>query len=209
MFTFNFQNNTFLNFLAHLYLSDDNTNILIGNFIADHIPGNNFTHFHPEIQKGILFHREIDTFTDAHKIVRKSKRRLHPRYRHYKGVIIDIFYDHYLAKNWQLYSDISLENFVQSVYTLLQDNFEMLPKKTQHLLPFMIDYNWLYNYQYIEGIEKVLNGMNKRTNLQSQMHLAVEDLQNLHKEFEEDFLIFFEDLRIFSHQKLKELNKTS
>ena len=123
---------TSMNFLAHLYLSENNTNILIGNFIADHIPGNNFTHLHPEIQKGILFHREIDTFTDAHKIVRKSKRRLHPRYRHYKGVIIDIFYDHYLAKNWQLYADIPLKTFAQNVYTLLQDNYEILTKKTKH-----------------------------------------------------------------------------
>lgn len=196
-----------MNFLAHLYLSNNNTNILIGNFIADHIPGNNFTHFHPEIQKGILFHREIDTFTDAHKIVRKSKRRLHPRYRHYKGVIIDIFYDHYLARNWSTYSETPLETFAQSVYDLLQDNFEILPKKTKQLLPFMREYNWLYNYQYIEGIEKVLIGMNNRTKQKSQMHLAVEDLQNLDKEFEEDFTLFFEDLRIFSNQKLKELNK--
>jgi len=178
----------------------------LGNFIADHITGNNFTHFNPEIQKGILLHREIDTFTDAHKIVRKSKRRLHPRYRHYKGVIIDIFYDHYLAKNWISYSDVPLETFVQSVYDLLQNNFDILPKKTQHLLPFMIEHNWLYNYQYIAGIEKVLNGMNNRTQQKSQMHLAVEDLQNLHKEFEEDFIFFFEDLRLFSKQKLKELS---
>jgi acyl carrier protein phosphodiesterase len=197
-----------LNFLAHLYLSNNNTNILLGNFIADHIPGNNFTHFHPEIQKGILLHREIDTFTDAHKIVRKSKRRLHPRYRHYKGVIIDIFYDHYLAKNWATYSEVPLATFAQSFYDLLQNNFEILPKKTKQLLPYLIEYNWLYNYQYIEGIEKVLNGMNNRTKQKSQMNLAIEDLQNLHAEFEEDFTVFFEDLRNFSNQKLKKLIQT-
>jgi acyl carrier protein phosphodiesterase len=204
LFTF-----TFMNFLAHLYLSKNNNNILLGNFIADHIPGNNFTHFHPEIQKGILLHRKIDTYTDAHKIVRKSKRRLHPRYRHYKGVIIDIFYDHYLAKNWQLYSEIPLETYVQSVYILLQNNFDILPKKTKQLLPFMVDYNWLYNYQFVNGIQGVLNGVNKRTKGISQMNLAVEDLEKLYKEFEEDFSIFFEDLRIFSNQKLLELNQTS
>lgn len=197
-----------MNFLAHLYLSENNTNILIGNFIADHIPGNKFTHFHPEIQKGILFHREIDTFTDAHEIVRKSKRRLHPKYRHYKGVIIDIFYDHYLAKNWANYSDVPLETFAQNTYTLLQDNFEILPKKTQHLLPFIVTHNWLYNYQFTEGIKVVLNGMDNRTKQKSQMRFAIEDLQNLHKEFEEDFTLFFEDLRIFSRQKLKQLNQT-
>jgi acyl carrier protein phosphodiesterase len=197
-----------LNFLAHIYLSNNIPNIIIGNFIADHIPGNHFTHFHPEIQKGILLHREIDTFTDAHSIVRKSKRRLHPRYRHYKGVIIDIFYDHYLAKNWANYSTIPLADFAQSFYDLLEDNFEILPDKTKHLLPYLIEYNWLYNYQYIEGIQKVLNGMNNRTKQKSQMNLAVEDLRNLHSEFEEDFTVFFEDLRNFSNQKLLELNQT-
>jgi acyl carrier protein phosphodiesterase len=197
-----------LNFLAHIYLSNNIPNIIIGNFIADHIPGNHFTHFHPEIQKGILLHREIDTFTDAHSIVRKSKRRLHPRYRHYKGVIIDIFYDHYLAKNWANYSDVPLADFAQSFYDLLEDNFEILPDKTKHLLPYLIEYNWLYNYQYIEEIQKVLNGMNNRTKQKSQMNLAVEDLRNLHSEFEEDFTVFFEDLRNFSNQKLLELNQT-
>ena len=197
-----------MNFLAHIYLSNNIPNIIIGNFIADHIPGNHFTHFHPEIQKGILLHREIDTFTDAHSIVRKSKRRLHPRYRHYKGVIIDIFYDHYLAKNWTNYSDVPLADFAQSFYDLLEDNFEILPDKTKHLLPYLIEYNWLYNYQYIEGIQKVLNGMNNRTKQKSQMNLAVEDLRNLHSEFEEDFTVFFEDLRNFSNQKLLELNQT-
>ena len=197
-----------MNFLAHIYLSNNIPNIIIGNFIADHIPGNHFTHFHPEIQKGILLHREIDTCTDAHSIVRKSKRRLHPRYRHYKGVIIDIFYDHYLAKNWANYSTIPLADFAQSFYDLLEDNFEILPDKTKHLLPYLIEYNWLYNYQYIEGIQKVLNGMNNRTKQKSQMNLAVEDLRNLHSEFEEDFTVFFEDLRNFSNQKLLELNQT-
>lgn len=87
-----------LNFLAHLYLSENNTNIMIGNFIADHIKGNRFSHLNSEIQKGIRLHREIDTFTDSHVITKKSKRRLHKRYGLYAGIIIDIFYDHYLAK---------------------------------------------------------------------------------------------------------------
>lgn len=195
-----------MNFLAHLYLSKDNTNILIGNFIADGITGNKFSHFDKEIQKGIQLHREIDTFTDAHPIVRQSKRRLHDRYKHYKGVIIDIFYDHYLAKNWHLFSDTPLRDYVDTVYKTLQDNFDILPDKTQHLLPYMIQYDWLYNYQFREGISEVLEGMNRRTKGKSQMHLAIEDLIKEDQNFEKDFLRFFEDLRIFSNQKLKEIN---
>jgi acyl carrier protein phosphodiesterase len=194
-----------MNFLAHLYLSEDNTNIMIGNFIADSIRGNQFTHLHPEIQQGIRLHREIDTFTDAHEIVRKSKRRLHKRYGLYAGVVIDIFYDHYLAKNWNKYSAMPLDIYVNSVYDLLQDNFDMLPEKTQHMLPYMMEYNWLYNYQYQEGIERVMNGMNRRTKNRAQMNLAIEDLRILNSEFQQDFELFFEDLRTFSHQKLTEI----
>ncbi len=194
-----------MNFLAHLYLSENNTNIMIGNFIADSIRGNQFAHLHPEIQKGIKLHREIDTFTDAHKIVRKSKRRLNKRYGLYAGVVIDIFYDHYLAKNWDLYSAIPLDLYVDQVYELLQSNYDILPEKTQYMLPFMIEHNWLYNYQFTEGIQRVMNGMNRRTKNRAQMNLAIEDLLALDAQFQEDFTAFFEELCIFSHQKLVEL----
>ncbi|WP_237267424.1 ACP phosphodiesterase [Tenacibaculum todarodis] len=194
-----------MNFLAHLYLSGNNQQIMIGNFIADHIRGNKFQHYSEEIKKGILLHREIDTFTDAHSIVRKSKRRLHERYGHYDGVIIDIFYDYFLAKNWDSYSAIPLEAYTQSVYELFKKESSNLPLKSQQFIGYMIEYNILYNYSTLEGIQQVLNGMNSRTKGKSQMNLAVEDLQLYNKELEEDFTIFFEDLRNFCNQKIKEL----
>ncbi|WP_299160576.1 ACP phosphodiesterase [uncultured Tenacibaculum sp.] len=193
-----------MNFLAHLYLSGDNTELMIGNFIADHIKGNKFSHYSEGIKKGILLHREIDTFTDAHDIVRKSKRRLHERYRHYDGVIIDIFYDHFLARNWKKYSQIPLDIYVKSVYNLLQENNNILPDKTRELLPYMIQYNWLYNYQFAKGIQEVLNGMNKRTQGKSKMNLATEDLLIHYEILEEDFTLFFEDLRNFCNSKLNQ-----
>ncbi len=195
-----------MNFLAHLYLSGNNKELMIGNFIADHIKGNKFSHFSEEIQKGILLHRKIDTFTDTHEIVRKSKRRLHERYGHYDGVIIDIFFDHFLAKNWKNYSQIPLGIYVNSVYKLLEENIDKLPEKTQEILPYMVKYNWLYNYQFAKGIQEVLNGMNNRTKGISKMNLASEDLLINYQLFEEDFTLFFEDLREFCSSTL---NKTS
>lgn len=191
-----------MNFLAHLYLSQNNTNIMIGNFIADHVVGNHFTHFSKEIQQGILLHREIDTFTDAHEIVRQSKRRLHERYRHYDGVIIDIFYDYFLAKNWATYSAIPLNVFANSINNLFLKVKPNLPIRSQNFINYMVEYNILYNYQFKEGIQKVLNGMNHRTKGKSQMHLALQDLIDLESELEEDFTIFFKELIQFSNQKL-------
>lgn len=183
-----------MNFLAHLYLSKDNPQLMIGNLIADHIRGNKFSHFSEEIQQGIKLHRKIDTFTDTHEVVRKSKRRLHERYGHYDGVIIDVFYDHFLAKNWHCYSQIPLDIYSQGVYKLLSDNKEILPKKTQEILPYMIEFDWLYNYQFIQGIQKVLSGINRRTKGISKMDLAIEDLTNYNSELENDFFLFFDDL---------------
>ena len=197
-----------MNFLAHLYLSKNNPNIMIGNFIADHIKGNNYEGFSKEIQQGIFLHRAIDTYTDAHALVRKSKRRLHKRYGHYGGVIIDIFYDYFLAKNWAKYSEIPFDIFTDAVNKMFSEVSGDLPTKSQEFIQYMIAYNLLFNYQFEDGIEKVLNGMNQRTKGKSKMNLAIEDLKELNKEFEEDFMLFFEDLRNFSDQKLKEIKKT-
>ena len=197
-----------MNFLAHLYLSKNNPNIMIGNFIADHIKGNNYEGFSKEIQQGIFLHRAIDTYTDAHALVRKSKRRLHKRYGHYGGVIIDIFYDYFLAKNWAKYSEIPFDVFTDAVNKMFSEASDDLPIKSQEFIQYMIAYNLLFNYQFEDGIEKVLNGMNQRTKGKSKMNLAIEDLKELNKEFEEDFMLFFEDLRNFSDQKLKEIKKT-
>ena len=194
-----------MNFLAHIYLSRDDDEIKIGNFIADSIRGKKYEAYPLKVQKGILLHRNIDTFTDSHPIVRQSTKRLHKNYSHYSGVIVDILYDHFLAKNWKKYSDIPLETFVDDFYHLLEDNFEMLPENVQRMLPYMIHDNWLVSYASIEGITKVLEGMNRRTKNRSKMNLAVVELQEFYDEFEAEFTSFFEELIAFSKQKLQEL----
>lgn len=194
-----------MNFLAHLYLSKDHKNILIGNFIADAVKGKKHENYPKEIQAGILLHRQIDYFTDTHPIVRRSKRRLHERYDHYDGIIIDILYDHYLAKNWLNYSEIPLEIYAKNVYSFFQENIGIFPVEIQKLLPYMIEYNWLVSYASISGIEKTLIGMNKRTKGISKMDLAIEDLEQHYEEFESDFTAFFNDLIQFTEEKTKEL----
>ncbi len=194
-----------MNFLAHIYLSKENTEVMLGNFLGDFVRGNKYKNYNPTIQKGILLHRHIDTFTDAHKIVRISKRRLHERYGHYDGIIIDLFYDHFLAKNWSTYSEIPLDIYAQHFYKLLHDNYDILPEKAQYLLPYLEKYNWLYNYQFMEGMKTVLEGMNRRTKMISKMDIAIEDLEEYYLEFENDFTEFFKELIIFTDNKLIEL----
>ena len=190
-----------MNFLAHIYLSFDDDEITIGNFIADSIRGNKFDHLPQRVQQGILLHRHIDTYTDSHAIPKKSSKRLHKNYSHYSRVIVDIYYDHFLAKNWKQYSDVPLTIFVDRFYDLLEDNYAILPVGVKRMMPYMIADNWIYNYSKMEGIGRVLNGMNRRTRNRSKMNFAILDLEEHYDEFEAEFTAFFEELITFSKQK--------
>ncbi|MGB1269259.1 MAG: ACP phosphodiesterase [Flavobacteriaceae bacterium] len=192
-----------MNFLAHIYLSGNDDSLKIGNFIADSIRGNKYLNYPEEIQKGIILHRHIDTFTDSHPIVKISKKRLYKNYSHYSSVIVDIYYDHFLAKNWSDYSTEPLESYVNQFYELLKHEFDMLPTPVKKMYPHMVNDNWLNSYATIEGITKVLEGMNHRTKNKSKMNLAVNELQEFYLDFEKEFTDFFKELMLFVEQELK------
>ena len=194
-----------MNFLAHIYLSGDNDLMKIGNFMADGIHGKYFDNFPMDIQKGIILHREIDTFTDAHPIFRQSTKRLHANYHHYSGIIVDIFYDHFLAKNWNKYSEKKLEDYIEHFYRSLKDNYDFLNEKNQKILPYLIQQNWLLSYQTIEGIENVLVKMDNRMKRDSNMRFSVVELRTYYSEFEEEFTTFFEELIVHSNLKIETL----
>ena len=187
-----------MNYLAHILLSGTNPDVIIGNFIADSIKGSKYNSYPVEIQKGILLHRQIDTITDAHPAFRKSTKRLHKNYGHYSGIIVDIFYDHFLAKNWSDYSDIPLDAYIQTFYKLLRDNFDILPANIQKMAPVMIEGNWLLIYAELEGIDRVLAGMNRRTKNRSGMDKAGQELKEFYTLFEADFKLVIKDLQTLS-----------
>ncbi|HPF10668.1 MAG TPA: acyl carrier protein phosphodiesterase [Flavobacteriaceae bacterium] len=194
-----------MNFLAHIYLSGNDEGVIIGNFIADGIKGKKYLKYPASIQKGILLHRGIDSFTDHHPIVKQSTARLHKNYGHYSGVIVDILYDHFLAKNWKRYHKTPLADYVAAFYDLLKDNFEMLPVRIQRMMPYMISDNWLYSYRSRDGIAKILSQMNIRTKGKSKMNLAILDLEAHYDAFEEEFTSFFAELMDYTKNKLAEL----
>ena len=194
-----------MNFLAHIYLSGEDEEITIGNFIADGIKGKKYLKYPAKIQKGILLHRSIDSYTDHHKTVRLSTARLHKNYGHYSGVIVDILYDHYLAKNWGYYHTTPLEDYIENFHELLRSNYEILPTRIKKMMPYMISDNWLLSYATVPGISKILSQMNVRTRGVSKMNFAVLELKEYYSEFEEEFTSFFADLIIHTENKLIEL----
>ena len=198
-----------MNFLAHIYLSGSDPYIQLGNFMADAVKGNAYSIYAENVQKGILLHRFIDSFTDNDPVHRISKRRLHPRYRHYAGVIIDIFYDHFLARNWHKFSDENLAGFTARFYNLLEANLEIMPARIEKFTPVMIKYDWLGSYAHFEGIAQILNGMNTRTKGVSKMDQSIGDLKAHYSEFESDFFDFFPRLEKASKNHLNKLLSNS
>ena len=192
-----------MNFLAHAYLSGDNKKILLGNFIADFVKGKQaLNHFEEEIIKGVELHRAIDEFTDRHPVVRESKNRLRPKYRHYAGVIVDVFYDHFLATHWKDFHHQSLADFASVTYQIIQSFSSILPEQVKYLLPYMIKGNWLVGYAKVSGIHGALSGMASRTPFNSKMEQASNDLNDHYENFKEEFERFFPDLKSFSEKWL-------
>ena len=196
-----------MNYLAHIYLSGEDDHIKLGNFMADGVKGKKYLQYPSQVQKGILLHRGIDWFTDQNEIARISKRRLHPRYGLYKGVIIDIVYDHLLASNWDRYSDVDLQDFSRDFYSLLKSNFELLPDKVQYMSRYMMANDWLSSYASLSGIQEVLEGMNRRTGGRGHLDMAINDLEMNYVELNQDFHLFFQKLRTFCHLKLEEIER--
>jgi acyl carrier protein phosphodiesterase len=183
-----------MNFLAHLYLSDTFDDVMIGNLMADFVKGNPAGLHSQAVCRGIALHRSIDSFTDAHPVVRESKARLAPTYRHYAGVIVDIFYDHFLAVHWSRYNRVPLPDFARAVYRLLNEKKPLLTDQMRLVAKYMQEQNWLVDYAQLAGIERVFQGMARRTRFVSGMERATEDLRRDYPRYEAEFFRYFPDL---------------
>jgi acyl carrier protein phosphodiesterase len=190
-----------MNFLAHLFLSGPAAratyaDVLVGNFIADSVPGKQVENYPPAVQAGIRLHRAIDTFTDQHPAVRRSTQRLRAAgYGKYAGVISDMFLDHFLARGFPEFSAESLVDFTQRVYALLTARQAEMPPRVQQFLPHLTRHNWLLGYAQFEGISRALAGLSRRAIAGSGMETAVVELQANYAEYEADFREFFPQLQ--------------
>ncbi|MCC5920194.1 MAG: ACP phosphodiesterase [Cyclobacteriaceae bacterium] len=194
-----------MNYLAHMFLSGNDESVMLGNYIGDFVKGKEIYTYDAPVKKGIVLHRAIDQFTDQHEIVRKGKKRLFEKYRHYSGVIIDIFYDHFLATRWNEYHSESLKDYTEWVYSIMKNRHEELPERALVMLSYMSKDNWLYHYSSIKGIALSLEGLSKRTPFRSKMENAHHDLVQNYAIFEEEFLSFFPQIQEFCSTQLKNM----
>jgi len=184
-----------MNFLAHIYLSGDSKNILIGNFIGDYVKGKKFTGYPEEVKQGIMLHRKIDSFTDSHMLTHSSKKIIAEKYGLYAGIVVDIYYDHFLSVNWHLYSEIPLREYIQNRYSLLDSGFSIFPAGVKSWFPYFIKSNWLETYIHFNGLNMVFKRMSYRTSLPDHAEYAVSQLKENYDYLKENFLEFFTDLR--------------
>jgi len=190
-----------MNFLAHLYLSGENEEVITGNFIADHVKGDSVMKYNDGIQSGIRLHREIDAFTDSHPVFLKTRERLNGNYRKYAGVVADMFYDHFLSADWKTYSDESLEGFTDRMHSIIIKRFPVLPDKSQRFIAYMKKFNWFTGYGTFEGLGRALNGMAIRTPFKSGMENAVQDLKAHYHLYREEFQQFFPEIIDYTIQR--------
>ena len=183
-----------MNFLAHLFLSCQDENLLIGNFIADSIRNRDIPTYSSDIQKGVFLHRRIDSYTDQHPEVKKGTRRLHPNHGKYAPVVVDIFYDYILSHNWHQYSEEPLTRFSKRMYWILEQRMAELPTKLQRSVPSMISNDWLMNYGKEDGLRNVFSRMKERAKFPTNFDRAVDDLLKDYPLFEEEFNAFFPEV---------------
>ena len=181
-----------MNFLAHLALSGDDPDVILGNLMGDFLKGVDAGRYPRGIQRGIQLHRRIDSFTDAHPVFARSRRRLRPPYRRYAGVLVDVFYDHFLARDWCRYSAREdLDSFISRSYQTLSNSPVELPPRLQRALPRMIREDWLGSYATEAGIDLTLKRISGRVSRANPLPDGASQLKIHYEGLAADFAEFY------------------
>jgi acyl carrier protein phosphodiesterase len=186
-----------MNFLAHLLLTHTDEDWLIGNMIADFITNKDLHDLPDSVREGVMVHRKIDTFTDAHSAVKESITRLHPIYHKYAPVVIDIYYDYFLSKNWRRYSTLPIEDFAQQIYATFENRMSEMPEMLQERLTSMIKHNFLMNYGTKTGIQFTFDKFQERVKFPVSFEQASDVMMVYEEEFNEEFNRFFPEIKTF------------
>jgi acyl carrier protein phosphodiesterase len=188
-----------MNWLAHLLLTGPSQAARIGGILPDFAKPPELKSLAPEFQSGIRLHYQIDAFTDSHEVFKRSIRRIEPPVRRYGGIIVDVFYDHFLSVSWHLYSEQTLEDFVKEVYASFEGCRGHIPHSIMERLKQMEAANWLYSYRDLDGVRLTLNRISTRLRRPMYLGAGVDDLERHYEDFRDDFISYFPQLQKFVH----------
>ncbi|MNI65187.1 Acyl carrier protein phosphodiesterase [compost metagenome] len=186
-----------MNYLAHLHLGGQRPGQLLGSLYGDFVKGRLQGQFAPEVEAAIQLHRRIDVFTDRHPLVDVALSRFSLTRRRYAGIVLDVFFDHCLARDWALYADRPLELFTSDVYRVLSSE-RQLPDRLARIAPYMVADDWLGSYREFEVLEQVLRGIARRLTRPEELAGAMQELRGLYEPLSEDFRLFYPQLQDFA-----------
>jgi acyl carrier protein phosphodiesterase len=190
-----------VNYLAHLFVAGDNPADLVGHMLGDFVTPREIAAYPAEIRAGIGMHQRVDVFSDCHPVFAASRRRFEAPYRRYAGILVDLVYDHFLAKNWDEYSpEVSLPEFAERAYTVLREHHAILPSRLQLMLPHMIGDDWLTSYRDLDNIARALRGISRRLRRENPLPTAMGALRESYDGLEGDFRQFFPELVEFGNR---------
>jgi acyl carrier protein phosphodiesterase len=198
-----------MNFLAHVLLSSHDNEEMVGNLLGDFVRKGEEIRFSETMQRGILLHRRIDGFTDRHPVFRRSRKRVRPELRRFGGIAVDLFYDHFLAREFSSYHDMPLEPFAQRLYRLLEHHEPRLPSRLRQIMPAMIGRDWLVSYREVDAVERALGRISQRLSRPNALAETAQDLRMHYENFASDFEEFFPQLLAFSKQQRVLLEKST
>jgi acyl carrier protein phosphodiesterase len=186
-----------MNYLAHLHLGGQRPGQWLGSLYGDFVKGRLQGQYAPEIEAAIQLHRSIDVFTDRHPLVDVALSRFSTTRRRYAGIVLDVFFDHCLARDWTLYADQPLEQFTSGVYRVLSAEAQ-LPERLAQIAPHMVANDWLGSYQEFAVLEQVLRGISRRLTRPEELAAAMQELRVLYEPLSDDFRLFYPQLQDFA-----------
>ncbi|KAI2687512.1 ACP phosphodiesterase [Pseudomonas sp. TNT3] len=189
-----------MNYLAHLHLGGQRPGQLLGSLYGDFVKGRLQGQFEPEVEAAIQLHRSIDVYTDRHPLVDVSLSRFSVTRRRYAGIVLDVFFDHCLARDWTLYADRPLTQFTSNVYRVLSAESQ-LPERLAKIAPHMMAHDWLGSYREFEVLEQVLRGISRRLTRPEELAGAMQELRVLYEPLSEDFRLFYPQLQDFARYR--------
>lgn len=193
-----------MNYLAHLYLADLNNDSPVGQFLGDFVKGRQLNHYDDSLRAAILFHRKIDSFSDSHPIIKICRDRFKPPLRRFAGVIVDVCFDHFLARHWDTYSNEPLIAFTRRVYAQLDRGRAQLTERSEFVLTRMIAHDWLGSYFHLENVGLALDRIAARLTRGHMFMGSMHEIEIHYRDMKKDFHSFFPRLVEFSQNYMRQ-----
>ncbi len=194
-----------MNFLAHLYLSPAGEDAMLGSLLGDFVKGplgNSGVNarYGPVATRAMALHRKIDSYTDSHPVVAATRGRITRPRRRFAGIMVDIFYDHFLARYWDEFHSVPLASFSADFYAVLSRRHAELPERLQRVAKSMIEFDWLGSYAKMESVDTALNRLSQRLRRGDALIGSADELVQNYAEMESDFRRFLPDVIAFARR---------